>query len=350
MNLPIGGPRFWRRLVTRWWQPNRRMQVEWEQRAQSDAYGFIGRGYAENDHTFWASGEADVTQHILNGISVNEQTCALEIGCGVGRLMRPLAKRLAAINGVDIAPGMISKGRELLSDLPNARLEVTDGSLNMFPSQTLDYVYSFVVFQHIPSKRAISRYIQETARVLKPGGVFKFQVDGRERSLLRGADTWLGVWFKPNEIRQILQGAGFNIVDTWGEQTQYYWITACLKSGQSNPANATALPPQWNIEALGDLLNRLGQPNPMAKEAILSGRRSLREFSSTWLASTTRFTNHEFLGKAFETILGRPADEAGATFYRSQLAKGVSRAYLIDCLLSSAELRANVRQNPLTTP
>jgi SAM-dependent methyltransferase len=349
MNSPIGGPRFWRRLVTRWWQPTRRMQHEWEQRAQSDAYGYIGRGYAENDRTFWASGEADVTQHILSGVTVNEETCALEIGCGVGRLMRPLAKRLAGINGVDIAPGMVSRGRELLADLPNARLEVTDGSLAMFAERSLDYVYSFVVFQHIPSKRAIARYITESARVLKPGGIFKFQVDGRERSFWRGTDTWLGVWFQPSEIRRLLQDAGFSVVDSWGEQTQYYWITARRAAGSTQPtANAQALTPAWNRSSLNALLRRLGHEAPPGVDAIMAGQRSLRDFAKSWLSTNQNLPDRDFIEAAFQVVLGRAADNEGTGFYTRQLAHGVTRTYLIDCLLSSAELRRMVRESHLT--
>ena len=126
MQLPIGGPRFWRRLVTRWWRPGQRMKREWEQRAQSDALGYIGRGYAENNELFWSSGETDLTQLIFDGITVDPKTSALEIGCGVGRLVRPLAQRVSQASGVDIAPGMITRGRELLSNLPNAQLHTTE--------------------------------------------------------------------------------------------------------------------------------------------------------------------------------------------------------------------------------
>jgi len=80
MHLPIGGPRIWRRLVSRWWHPTARMQREWEQRAQSDAFGYIGRGYAETDALFWKSGETDLDDQILHGICLKPEAAALEIG------------------------------------------------------------------------------------------------------------------------------------------------------------------------------------------------------------------------------------------------------------------------------
>lgn len=349
MKSPIGGPRVWRRLVSRWWRTDQRMQHEWEQRAQTDALGYIGRGYAENEAAFWASGESDVTQHILDGVTLTPDAHALEIGCGVGRLMRPLANRLAQVNGVDIAPGMIEKGRHLLADLPNARFETTDGSLAMFADNSLDYVYSFVVFQHIPSKRAIARYIRESARVLKPGGIFKFQVDGRARSVWHGSDTWLGVWFRPDEIRQLLHRVGFSVIDTWGEQTQYYWITARRNSASNVAVHARAHSPVWNPSALTSLLSRLGH-GEIAPAEIMTGRRSLRDPAQSWVNLNRGLADQEFVQAAFQAVLDRAADSAGSAFYTRQLSQGVTRSYFIDCLLSSAELRAMVRNPGVTAP
>ena len=320
------------------------MQREWEQRAQSDAFGYIGRGYAETDEKFWSSGETDLEELILRDIDLKPTASAVEIGCGVGRLVRPLAQRVAQATGVDIAPGMISRGGELLQDLPNAHLHATDGSLEVLEDNSQDFVFSFVVFQHIPSKQAISLYIRETARVLKPGGVFKFQVDGRERPFWKGADTWLGVWFKPEEIKQILVEAGFSIVDTWGEATQYYWLTAELGNTQnSQPPDATASRPNWNEAALSKLLQRLAVEQEGATESIISGQRYLRDFAGPFLKSQAKTSHEEFIRSSFRTILGRDVDEAGMKFYTQQLSAEVSRSYVIDCLLSSAEMRSQIR-------
>ncbi len=322
------------------------MQREWEQRAQSDSFGYIGRGYAETDAKFWSSGETDLTDLILRDIELSPAASAVEIGCGVGRLVRPLSKRVAHATGVDIAPGMISQGRELLSDLPNAHLHATDGSLEVLEDNSQDFVFSFVVFQHIPSKQAIIRYIQESARVLKPGGVFKFQVDGRERPFWKGADTWLGVWFKPAEIKQILTEAGFSIVDTWGEATQYYWLTAELANDQNNTtAHATANRPSWKEAALSTLLQRLSVTQPDATQSIITGRRYLRDFVGAFLKSHATTSPEKFIRSSFRTVLGRDVDEAGLQFYIKQLADDVSRSYIIDCLLSSAEMRSQLRHS-----
>jgi len=319
------------------------MQREWEQRAQSDAFGYIGRGYAESDDLFWASGETDLTQLILCDMEVPPEAAVLEIGCGVGRLVRPLATRVSHATGVDIAPGMISRGRELLADLPNVHLHVTDGSLECIETHSLDLIFSFVVFQHIPSKQAIIRYIREAARTLKPGGIFKFQVDGRERPFWKGSDTWLGVWFKPAEIRDILRESGFTIIDSWGEATQYYWLTAQLESTDPT-ARVVARPPSWNRDGVRALLKRLSHPaHHPDLNAIISGTRCLRDCARGFLQDLRDKSSEEFVTAAFRVILNREPDQEGREFYLRQLSQKVSRSYLIDCLLSSAELRALVR-------
>jgi len=229
------------------------------------------------------------------------------------------------------------------------RLQVTDGTLGMFPDRSLDLVFSFVVFQHIPAKSAIIRYINETARVLKPGGIFKFQVDGRSRSFWKGADTWLGVWFKSREIQRIVSRHGFELVDSWGEETQYFWITARLKADAGySPAKVHASPPAWNSTGLAALLDRLGLNGETSLTAIVSGQRSLRDVTRPLVQLLRNLPDDLFVQTAFRVILGREADEAGLSFYKQQLAQAVSRTYIIDCVLSSPELRAQVRRSAVT--
>lgn len=327
------------------------MQREWEQRAQSDAFGYIGRGYAESDALFWSSGETDLTQLILEGLSLKPTSTALEIGCGVGRLIRPLSSRVAQVTGVDIAPGMISRGQKLLSDRSNVTLRTTDGSLRMLTDNSHDFAFSFVVFQHIPTKQAIIRYLRETARILKPGGIFKFQVDGRQRPFWKGSDTWLGAWFQPTELRDLLNKMGFSIVDTWGEATQYYWITARWgDASDENPVNVSVHPPRWNRNGVTALLRRLNHPDPEDWDDITTGRHFLRDCTRQFQSDHAKTSPQEFIQAAFRTILDREADATGHDFYLRQLSGQATRSYVIDCLLSSAELRGMVRDPAVTTP
>jgi len=321
------------------------MEREWDERARLDAKGFIGRGYADSDSSFWASGEPDLTGLILNDMVLDPQASVLEIGCGVGRLLRPLAARAQRVIGADIATTMVAEGRRSLADLPNVEFHLTQGRFEAIADASLDLVYSFAVFQHIPSKRVISIYLAEAARTLQGGGVLKIQVDGRRRPFWRGTDTWLGAWYTPEEIRRELEARGFDIVDTWGEATQYYWLTAIRRPEPGRPTTNRIRPrrPTWNADSLAALIARLGHKPATALPKLLAGEMSLRDYIQPWLRANSQGTDLEFVQAAFSTLLDRMPDASGQEFYTNQLVRGGSRAYLVDCLLSSAELRAKLR-------
>lgn len=95
----------------------------------------------------------------------------LEIGCGVGRLMRK------GFCGIDISEGMLKIAR---IRKPECEFRETDGRTISYPDNTFDSVYCVLVFQHLPLE-AVNGYIRETRRVLKDGGRFVFQfIEGRE--------------------------------------------------------------------------------------------------------------------------------------------------------------------------
>ena len=99
---------------------------------------------------------------------------------------------------------MVERARQALADRPNSRVFATSGRLDRFRDESVDFVYSYAVFQHVPSHRAVRQYMAEAARILKARGVFRFQVDGRPRNRLTRTDTWLGVWYEPQVITREL--------------------------------------------------------------------------------------------------------------------------------------------------
>lgn len=103
----------------------------------------------------------------------------LEIGCGVGRFLKPLSCRFRQVIGVDISKEMLRTAKKRCECLPNIEYILTDGStLPNVSDGTLDFVVSAGVFQHITDRAVILSYIQEALRVLKPDGLFLFQFEG----------------------------------------------------------------------------------------------------------------------------------------------------------------------------
>ena len=151
-----------------------RMRGDWDRRAEKDHKLHIATGHAGSEETFRASGAQDLDAIVLDGVVLDPSAEILEIGCGVGRLLVPLAERVAVAHGVDISPVMIGKAKEYAAGAPNVKTALTDGSLAHLENESLDFVFSFIVFQHIPGRAPIRRYVEEAMRVLKPGGVFRF--------------------------------------------------------------------------------------------------------------------------------------------------------------------------------
>ena len=98
----------------------------------------------------------------------------------------------------------------------------------MFPDDKFDFVYSYAVFQHIPSREVVFRYLREARRVLKPGGILRCQINGLPPHA-KQYDTWSGVRIAPEEIWSSSRATNdlqlLALEQIW---TQYMWIT-CRK-------------------------------------------------------------------------------------------------------------------------
>lgn len=204
------------------------MRSDWERRARENAPFYICTTAAESAEAFAASGEKDLAEQVVDGLPVSPEWSVLEIGCGIGRLLKPLSRRVARAVGVDLSEEMIRRGREYCADRGNVELRRTDGSLDFLRDGELDFVYSHIVFQHLPRKAYVERYFRESARVLKPGGWLRVQVDGRSRQFFRRwvADSWSGVVFSARELTRRLERAGFRVTEVRGAGTQYLRATA----------------------------------------------------------------------------------------------------------------------------
>jgi len=332
------------RLAPRLW-----MRSDWNRRARDDAQFFIACGHSGTDATFWESGRRDLEDLILHDVDLEPQARALEIGCGLGRLVRPLSERVEKAFGVDISGQMVERARRALQDRGNAEFFVTNGRLSSFRDASLDFVYSFIVFQHVPTKKAVSVYIREAARVLKGRGLFRFQVDGRPRKR-SGPDTWLGVWYDSAELLAEVSAAGFEPISLWGEHTHYLWMTALRRSEPGRPDSAAVRVRRraWRREEVEALICRLGVDGAAeAAEAVLAGRKSPRQLAQPFLEQYGEEEPEAFVRRSYRVLLGREADAGGLSFYAKEIAGGIPRSNTVDCLLASSEMEERLR--PETT-
>ena len=215
-----------------------RMRADWNARASEDANYYVAFGRRDQDEAEFFATAADVLRDLESQLPrLRARDAALEIGCGPGRLMRPLSKRFGEIHGVDVSDEMVRLAGERLRDAPNAHPHHGSGAgLELFEDNRFDFVYSYAVFQHIPSREVVFQYLREAYRVLRPGGVLRCQLNGLPPQA-RQYDTWSGVRVTPGEIAQFARETGFRLLALDPIWTQYMWITCRKPEGAARPAS-----------------------------------------------------------------------------------------------------------------
>jgi SAM-dependent methyltransferase len=133
------------------------------------------RGGGWDPTEFFATGEADVEQMLATATQLGRparRERALDFGCGVGRLTRPLAGRFAEAVGVDVSERMLEHARRLNDDMPNLTFVCGEQP----PSDPFDLVVANLVLQHLPSKALARAYIERLIEAARPDGLVVFQL------------------------------------------------------------------------------------------------------------------------------------------------------------------------------
>jgi ubiquinone/menaquinone biosynthesis C-methylase UbiE len=211
------------------------MKQDWDERARTDAKWFINSlRLGQSEEEFDQSGVVEIERLVLADLPLLAQgrdpksLRVLEIGCGAGRMTKHLAAVFGEVAGVDVSGEMIRQARARLAGIANARLYETSGvDFAIFPDEEFDLILSAYVFQHVPSAEIIASNLREAWRVLKPGGVFKFQTNGVTAAVFEQAekDTWAGASFPEAEIRCFTRETGAQFISVFGGETQYCWTT-----------------------------------------------------------------------------------------------------------------------------
>jgi SAM-dependent methyltransferase len=300
------------------------MREDWNQRALEDFKYYVAFGRREQtDDEFYETG-----REVLNSLEwemrrlppANSRSLrALEIGCGPGRLMKPMSARFGEIHGVDVSDEMIRIGREKLRGIPHAHLHATDGSsLGMFADESFDMVYSYAVFQHIPSKDVVLKYLRETRRVMKRGGVFRAQLNGLAETF-PAYDTWAGVRFKRSDIAEFTRDNDFELLALEGAGTQYMWTT-WLKREPGWRKRLRASPPPAAVR-----LRRITNSHSSEPVSPASGRHAAISIWVTGLPDEADLIDMEVLigGIPAQATYVGPRDSSGVQQVNAMLGSGV---------------------------
>jgi SAM-dependent methyltransferase len=171
-----------------------RERARWEQLARDPYYAVLNEDGFRGDRVvddararFDRSGEEDVAEtlaEIRRRIDPAFRPArALDFGCGVGRLTLPLARACDHVVGVDISQAMLDEAARNCAarGVDNVSL-VSSAAFFATPAEpSLDFVHSYIVFQHIPPRAGLWM-AESLVRRLRAGGVGALHVTYARRA------------------------------------------------------------------------------------------------------------------------------------------------------------------------
>ena len=202
---------------------------KWNMLAEKNARYFVMTDYGKDisEEQFRASGKKDFDELVARDSLLkdrlspfNEKT-VLEIGCGAGRITEFFADAFKEVTGLDISEKMIAEGKARLKNKKNVSLVAGDGRYLPLPDESFDFIFSFIVFQHMPDRETIVTNLKEISRVLKRKGVAKIQL----RGLPTSKRNWFyGPSFNESDLPSVLKNINLSVMKTGGTGTRYFWL------------------------------------------------------------------------------------------------------------------------------
>lgn len=250
-------------------QSNNTMRRDWDERARKNAFHYIASWRKDWDlESFLTSGEEDFQRLVAPALTRCGLPVAgermLEVGCGAGRMTHSFARRFARVYALDLSLEMLGRARQIHTEQKNILWLTSNGSdLSFIASDSMDFVFSYLVLQHLPREMLVFEYVREMLRVLRPGGMMLFQFNGgfaptmnwrgrlawgivdafwsvrllrasRATAAMFGLDpavagkSWRGASVAGARIAECVRSSGGEVRELTGENTPMTWC-CCVK-------------------------------------------------------------------------------------------------------------------------
>ena len=119
-----------------------------------------------SERAFDEAGREDASHLICPFITSSDTV--LDVGCGIGRLLRWVAPRCLRIYGLDVSRAMLLKAKRRCQNLRNVSLRRLSTSLRFpFADHTIDFAYLYHVSEHM-DREDLFAMLREMRRVLRP--------------------------------------------------------------------------------------------------------------------------------------------------------------------------------------
>jgi ubiquinone/menaquinone biosynthesis C-methylase UbiE len=111
-----------------------------------------------------------IARGLVDELAVRPGERVLDIGCGRGAALEPLARDAGPngdVLGIDLAPRMVQRTAHDLRDLPQVQVRVADATAPDLPAASFDVIASALVLFFLPDPGAA---VRSWAQLLVPGG------------------------------------------------------------------------------------------------------------------------------------------------------------------------------------
>lgn len=129
-------------------------------------------------HATYRTNPRTIVDHVLECLECNPGDAVLDLGCGNGFFLEPVAEIVTRgrLVGVDVAPGVLdaAKRRSTERGISVEWLEGSADDLAMFETESFDRVMANYMMHYVPD---IEGALSEVRRLLRPGGIFVLATD-----------------------------------------------------------------------------------------------------------------------------------------------------------------------------
>jgi len=143
-----------------------------------------------------------------NNINLSKYDNILDLGCGIGYLLRIIAEirgYTEGLTGIDLSQERIKSARGINSNIKYITGDVCKLPL---PNNFFDFVTAFVSFMFLTKEKDLEKAVSELSRILKPDGFFLFYDILGSKKLSK---TTRG--FAIKEVTKLLGDKSFKLID-----------------------------------------------------------------------------------------------------------------------------------------
>ena len=154
----------------------------------------------------------------------------VDLGCGDGVLAELVSERASGVTCVDISATVIAAARKRLHALKHVRFVEADMHALPLPDAGYDHVFLMHALAYTADPK---RVLQETARLLKPGGrlIVAALAEHTHEETMRAYDH-VNLGIAPDKLRKLLVGCGYNVescrVSSHEPRPPYFGVVTAL--------------------------------------------------------------------------------------------------------------------------